>query len=203
MYLPPQFDRPEHAHAIMRAHPLAQLVSVDDEGFPFITPLPLKLELRSDQAWLLGHVAKPNPHGRYLASRPEALATFMGPHAYMPASVYPDRQRVPTWNYLTVQARVRVHLLEGQAAKDSLLKSLIADHDPPYADQWRSQPEDYAHAMLAGITAFELEVLDLACKVKLNQHRPQSHAALHAAYAQGSDAQRELAQWMQRLGLVP
>lgn len=203
MYLPPQFNAPQHAHALMRAHPLAQLVSVGDDGFPFVTPLPLRLELRGGQAWLLGHVAKANPHGRLLAKRPEALACFMGPHAFMPARVYPDLQRVPTWNYLTVQARVRARLLEGEAAKDSLLKQLISDHDAPYADQWRGLPEDYAHRMLAGITAFELEVRDLSTKVKLNQHRPESHAAMHAAYAQGGAQERELAQWMQRLGLVP
>lgn len=202
MYQPPQFQRPEHAHALMRAHPLAQLVSLDEAGSPFVTPLPLRLELRGNQAVLLGHVAKPNPHGRYLASRPDALACFMGPQAFMSASVYPDLQRVPTWNYLTVQARVRARLLEGEAAKDSLLKQLIADHDAPYADQWRGLPEDYAHKMLAGITAFELEVLSLDCKVKLNQHRPEAHAAMHARYAAGNEQERALADWMERLGLV-
>ena len=178
MYLPAQFNRPEHAHALIQAHPLAQLISVDEQGFPFVTPLPLKLELRSGTAWLLGHVARANPHAGHLAARPEALASFMGPQAYMPARFYPDLLRVPTWNYLCVQARVRVHLLEGEAAKDSLLKQLIADHDPPYAAQWRGLPEDYAHKMLAGIVAFELEITQLQCKLKLNQHRPEAHAAM-------------------------
>lgn len=203
MFLPPQFDRPEHARALMRAHPLAQLVSVDEQGFPFVTPLPLKLEERGQVCVLLGHVARPNPHASYLADRPESLVSFMGPQAFMPASVYPDLQRVPTWNYLTVQARVRARLLEGEEAKDCLLKQLIADHDAPYAAQWRALPEDYAHRMLAAIVAFELEVTELQCKVKINQHRPESHAAMHAAYAQGNEAERQLAQWMQRLGLVP
>jgi transcriptional regulator len=202
MYLPRHFNMPEHAQALMREHPLAQLVSVDPAGHPFVTPLPLKLELRGEQPWLLGHVAKGNPHGALLAARPEALACFMGPQGYLSPRIYPDLQRVPTWNYLTVQARVRAHMLAGEAAKDSLLKQLIADHDPAYADQWRALPEDYTHKMLAGITAFELEVLALDCKVKLNQHRPESHAALHAAYAQGHEQERQLAQWMQRLGLV-
>jgi transcriptional regulator len=202
MYLPPQFNKPEHAHALMQAHPLAQLVSVDEAGFPFVTPLPLKLELRDHQPWLLGHLARANPHAKLLATKSQALVTFMGPQAYMPASVYPDLKRVPTWNYLTVHARVRVQMLDGDEAKDNLLKPLIAEHDPPYAAQWRGLPEDYTHAMLSGIVAFELEVTELQCKVKLNQHRPESHAKMHAAYAQGTDAEQQLAQWMQRLGLV-
>jgi len=39
------------------------------------------------------------------------------------------------------------------------------------------------------------------CKLKLNQHRPESHAKMKASYAQGNDDERELAQWMDRLGL--
>ena len=202
MYLPPQFNKPEHAHGLMQAHPLAQLISVDEAGFPFVTPLPLKLELRADQPWLLGHLARANPHAKLLAVKPQALVTFMGPQAYMPASVYPDLKRVPTWNYLTVHASVRVHMLDGDEAKDNLLKPLIAEHDPPYAAQWRGLPEDYTHAMLSGIVAFELEVTELKCKVKLNQHRPEAHAKMHAAYAQGTDAEQQLAAWMQRLGLI-
>lgn len=202
MYLPNQFNKPEHAHALMQAHPLAQLISADETGFPFVTPLPLKLELRTGQPWLLGHLARANPHAKLLAAKPEALVTFMGPQAYMPTSVYPDLQRVPTWNYLTVHARVRVHLLNGNKAKDNLLQPLIAAHDAPYAAQWRGLPEDYTQTMLSGIVAFELEVADLQCKVKLNQHRPESHAKMHAAYAQGTDTEQQLAAWMQRLGLV-
>jgi len=41
--------------------------------------------------------------------------------------------------------------------------------------------------------AFELEVLELQCKLKLNQHRPESHAALKAIYLQGNEHERELA----------
>ena len=45
MYLPPQFAAkdPAIARELMRAHPFASLVSTDDEGFPFVTPLPLHL----------------------------------------------------------------------------------------------------------------------------------------------------------------
>lgn len=126
----------------------------------------------------------------------------MGPQAYLSPKVYADLQRVPTWLYLAVQARVEARLLEGEEAKDALLKQLIADHEPPYAQQWRELPEDYTGKMLNGIVAFELRILDLQCAVKLNQHRPEAHAAMHAAYAAGNEQERALARWMQKLGLV-
>lgn len=206
MYLPPQFNAKnrDDAWALMRAYPFASLISNDDTGLPFVTPLPLHLELRGesgDQAVLLGHCAKPNPHWRYLAARPTAVVTFMGPHAYMSPRVYPDLARVPTWNYLTVHCTVTARLIESFDDRDALLKHLIGDHDPAYAAQWRALPEDFQHKMMNGITAFELTVTRLQCKIKLNQHRPEAHAAMHTAYASGADDERALADWMERLGL--
>jgi len=203
MYLPPQFkseDR-DHALALMRAHPFASLISPDDAGLPYVTHLPLHVQEEGAELVLLGHVAKPNPHWRHLQARPQAVVTFMGPHAYMSPSVYPDLARVPTWNYLAVHCTVQATLVESAEAKDGLLKKLIGDHEPAYAAQWRSLGEDYAHKMLAGIVAFELRVTTLQCKLKLNQHRPEAHAAMQAAYAEGNANERELAAWMERLGL--
>ena len=204
MYLPPQFNAKDEAHAlaIMRAHPFASLISMDDEGAPFVTHLPFHLIRRDDQHVLLGHCAKPNPHWRYLQSRPQALVNFMGPQAYMSPQVYPDLTRVPTWSYLAVNVKVEARLVEDPQAKDRLLKQLIGDHEPAYAAQWRGLAEDYQHKMLNGIVAFELCITEMQCKLKLNQHRPESHAAMHAAYAQGSPSEQALAEWMIKLGMV-
>ena len=204
MYLPPQFNAKDEAHALalMRAHPFASLVSVDDEGFPFVTHLPLHLTQRDGQHVLLGHCAKPNPHWRYLQARPQALVTFIGPQAYMSPKVYPDLTRVPTWSYLAVHTKVEAQLVEEPDAKDRLLKQLIGDHEPAYAAQWRDLGEDYQHKMLNGIVAFELRITELACKLKLNQHRPESHVAMHATYVQGNTDEQALAEWMVKLGMV-
>lgn len=204
MYLPPQFKAKDEAHALtlMQAYPLASLISADDDGFPVVTHVPLHLTQREGQHVLLGHCAKANPHWRYLQARPQALVTFMGPQAYMSPKVYPDLTRVPTWNYVAVHAKVEATLVEHPQAKDRLLKQLIADHEASYASQWRSLAEDYQQKMLNGIVGFELRITDLQCKLKLNQHRPESHAALHAAYAQGTPDEQALARWMVTLGMV-
>ena len=202
MYLPAQFNAkdPQYALDLMRSHPLAQLISNDDEGLPFVTPLPLHALQEGGETVLLGLCAKPNPHWTYLLARPKAIVTFMGPHAYMTPRVYPDLARVPTWNYLTVHCTVEAHIIEHFDDKDRLLKHLIADHDPAYADQWRGLGEDYQHKMMAGIVAFELRVLSLQCKIKLNQLRPEAQAAMQGLYAKGNDNERALALWMDKLG---
>ena len=203
MYLPEQFKplSEDLAFELMASHPLASLYGNDDEGAPFVTHLPLHRDAESSPTVLLGHVAKANPHWRYLKARPEALAVFMGPQAFMSTRVYPDLARVPTWNYLVVHCKLRAELVEGEEGKDAILKALIADHDPPYAAQWMALPQNFRSKMLSGIVAFRLTVIELQCKLKLNQHRPEAHAAMRAGYAQGNEQERALGLWMDRLGL--
>jgi transcriptional regulator len=103
---------------------------------------------------------------------------------------------------VAVHVKAEVRILEGEEAKDAILKQLIADHEPPYAHQWRGLPESYTQPMLNAIVAFEMKVQDIQTKVKLNQHRPESHAAMHAAYEAGNESEKALALWMRRLGMA-
>ena len=203
MYQPPQFQSKDRTQAldIIRAHPFASLISVDDVGLPFVTHLPLHLEEQGDKLVLFGHCAKPNAHWNYLKQRPQAVVTFLGPNAYLSPQIYPDLARVPSWNYVAVHCTVQATLIEEPEAKDRLLKKLIGDHEPTYKQQWIDLGTEFQHKMLAGIVGFELHVIDLQCKIKINQHRPESHAALHAMYKAGNDDERALADWMVRLGL--
>ncbi len=203
MYQPPQFNSKNRAQAlnIIRAQPLASLISADDTGLPFVTHLPLHVEERGDGLVLWGHCAKPNMHWKYLQARPQAVVTFLGPQAYLSPQIYPDLARVPSWNYVAVHCTVLATLIEEPEAKDQLLKKLIGDHEPRYKQQWIDLGKEYQHKMLKGIVGFELHVVDLQCKIKVNQHRPESHAKLHEMYAAGNDDQRALADWMVRLGL--
>ena len=202
MYLPAQFKSTDNAHAaeLMRANPFASLISVDEAGLPFVSHVPLHLEEQDGHRALWGHVARANPHWRYLQARPKALVTFLGPHAYLSPAVYPDLTRVPTWNYVAVHCTVEAVLIEDPVEKDKLLKKLIADHEPVYALQWRDLGEDFVRKMLAGIVGFELRVTDLQCKLKINQHRPESHDAMKSLYEAGNERERALARWMDRIG---
>ncbi len=205
MYIPTQFKSDDVSAAVelMRRHSFATLICNDDDGQPFVTYLPLHVDVgeRDGKPWpsLLGHVARANPHWKYLQARGTALVSYLGPHAYMSPTVYPDTMRVPTWNYLAVQCRVRVRLLSAGAEMAQMLDKLIADNEPAYRAQWRSLSEDYHSKMMAMIVGFELEITDLQCKLKLNQHRPESHGALRRVFAGGNEAERELLEWMDRL----
>lgn len=206
MYQPPQFNSKDRTQAldIIRAQPLASLISVDDAGLPYVSHLPLHAELQGEQGdklVLFGHCAKPNAHWKYLQARPQAVVTFLGPNAYLSPQIYPDLARVPSWNYVAVHCTVQATLIEKSEAKDQLLKKLIGDHEPAYKKQWIDLGVEYQHKMLMGIVGFELQVVDLQCTIKINQHRPVSHPALHEMYVAGNDDERALAEWMVKLGL--
>jgi transcriptional regulator len=85
--------------------------------------------------------------------------------------------------------------------KDALLKGLIAIHEAEYAAQWRGLGQEYQEKMLAGIMAFEIPVVKLETKIKLNQHRKEAHAAMKDMYSAGTPDEQALAAWMTKLGL--
>ncbi len=203
MYLPKHFESPDPATTleIMRTHNFATLTSVDAEGMPFATHLPVALTEESDKVVLHFHMAKANPHSAMLREKRASMVAFLGPHAYMSPSVYADLRRVPTWNYIAVHAYGEPVELETKDAKDALLKSLIAIHEPAYADQWRALDAKYQDAMMGMICAFCMTVTKLESKFKLNQHRPEAHAAMKAKYAEGRATPDELAlvRWLERI----
>ena len=189
---------------LMREHPLALLVSNGPDGLPVVTHLPLHAHDRRGQLILSGHMAGANPHGQLLARQPQALVVFTGPNAYLSPQVYgDDPSRVPSWNYLAVHCTVQARMVEDPKLKDILLKRLILDHEKPYAKKWHGLDAGFRLRMLGAIAAFELDVLHWQCTLKLNQHHPGSHAAMHAAYASGAPGEQALAGWMQTLGLAP
>ena len=88
-------------------------------------------------------------------------------------------------------------VLDGIKRASTLVDGLTA-----YAKQWMGLGTEYQHKMLAGIVGFELAIHQLDCKLKINQHRPESHVKLHDMYAAGNENERALASWMVKLGLI-
>jgi transcriptional regulator len=201
MYIPKHFDSPSREFTLeaMRRYNFATVFSSTSIE-PIASHVPVVL-VDSDPIQIHFHFARANPHVNVLRETKRAMIAFLGPHAYLSPKVYPDVKRVPTWNYIAVHAYGDVLELEGNEAKDSLLKSLIELHEPPYAQQWRDLELDFQNTMLNAIAAFRLDVTKLDGKFKLNQHRKEAHATMKAAYSVGNENERELAQWRERFGL--
>lgn len=168
---------------------------------PSATHLPLIVKDAGEHGLIEGHFAKANPHWQSLAGH-ETLVIFSGPHSYVSPTLYAESLSVPTWNYIAVHAHGNLELIEDADAKDALLKDLIAQHEPAYADHWRSLPDGFKRTMLAGIVGFRIPIARIEGKFKLSQNRPESDRnAVRSAHASGTPDQQSLAAWMSRLGI--
>jgi transcriptional regulator len=178
VYIPEHFRVRDHATAMsfMRANPFAILISSTDDG-PFATHLPLAVQQRDEQVILRGHVAKANPHWRYLQQQSRALTIFHGPHAYISPANYAPRENVPTWNYGAVHVYGEARVFSDAGELLAVLHELIPMFEPAYAEQWASLNEGYRERMLSHIVGFEITVTQIEAKFKLSQNRTKEEQA--------------------------
>jgi len=147
LYIPEHFRVRDQADAVafMRANPFAILVSNSNEG-PFATHLPLVIREEGERLILRGHVAKANPHWRYLQEQANCLTIFHGPHAYISPTNYNTRETVPTWNYGAVHVYGNARTFASPEDLQGILHQLIGTFEPAYADQWKSFSDAYRSA---------------------------------------------------------
>ena len=182
----------------MRENSFAILIGPGGQQTP-ATHLPLVVKDQGAHGTLEGHFAKANPHWQVLAGC-ETLVVFNGPHSYVSPTLYTQPLSVPTWNYIAVHAYGTMELIEDEDAKDTLLKGLIAQHEPAYGEHWRQLPDGFRRANLAGIVGFRIPISRIEGKFKLSQNRSESERrTICAAQEKGSADERALAAWMKRL----
>jgi transcriptional regulator len=189
MYLPKHFEAPsvEAMHELIRAVPLATLVTLTESG---IEANPIPLLLWSEPApfgCLRGHVARANPLWHKVAPETEVLAVFHGPDAYVSPGWYPskreDGKAVPTWNYVAVHAYGRLRVIDDRDWLREQLAALTTEHEAGMANPWRlaEAPPDYIEKMLAAVVGIEIVVSRLEGKWKVSQNQPAANRAGVAA----------------------
>ena len=176
MYVPKQFQITDTAwcHALMRAQSFAAMITADDAGAPFATHLPILVDpARGPLGTLRGHVARANPHWRYLSAGRPTLVIFAGAHAYVSPSWYATHPSVPTWNYVAVHAIGTGALVEDPEPVKTLLADLVRTYESSGPTAWSLEglPADYLAGMQRGIVAFEIPIERLEGKAKLSQNR--------------------------------
>ncbi len=178
MYLPAHFkeSRIEVLHQLMRAHPLAALITLCDSGL-VANHIPCEtLSEPAPQGLIRGHVARANPVWREYRADTEALAIFQGPQAYISPSFYPSKQQtgevVPTWNYAVVHAHGTLRFFEDSAWLRSLVERLTDGHESVREQPWKvgDAPTPYIQKMLSAIVGFEFTVTRLEGKWKVSQN---------------------------------
>jgi transcriptional regulator len=185
MYVPDHFreTRPDVLHEAIRSIGFATLVTHDAQGSLEANHVPML----SEGNMLRGHVARANPVWK--AGEGEALAIFLGPHAYVSPNWYPSKaetgKAVPTWNYIAVHAKGRIRWNQDADWLRANVTQLSDTHEAARAVPWKigDAPESYVETMLRGIVGFELTVTQLDGKYKLTQNRDAAdREAVRAAF---------------------
>ena len=183
MYLPAHFKEPrtEVLHALMRARPLAALVTLTDSGL-VANHIPVETHTEPAPHGLLrGHIARANPLWKEYRDGSEALAIFEGPQVYISPSFYPSKREtgevVPTWDYAVVHAHGTLRFIEDREWLKTLVVGLTNAHEAPRQVPWKvdDAPPPYIEKMLSLIVGFELSITRLTGKWKLSQNHPAAN----------------------------
>jgi transcriptional regulator len=180
MYQPEHFrleDR-DALHAVMRAHPLAQLVTAGPGGL-MANAIPFILHAdEGENGVLRSHLARPNPQWREIEAGADVLVIFQGPEAYVTPGWYPSKREhgkvVPTWNYVAVQARGRAVAIQDGAWLHAHVSQLSDVHEQTREMPWSvsDAPDAFIHALTRGIVGIEITISALTGKFKMSQNRP-------------------------------
>ncbi|MFZ0320291.1 MAG: FMN-binding negative transcriptional regulator [Candidatus Sulfotelmatobacter sp.] len=178
MYIPEHFRVRHDADAVafMRANPFAILISSTDAG-PFATHLPLFVRTEEKRIVFHGHVAKANPHWRYLEQQAECLIIFHGPHSYISPTNYGARESVPTWNYAAAHVYGNARIFDSEQDVHAMLEELMETFEPAYRLQWEELSQKYRENMLRQIVGFEIVATKIEGKFKLSQNRTRQDQA--------------------------
>ena len=197
-------SRPEVILAFVRAVGFGQLIT-GSGGIPYATAVPMLLRLRDETVVLEAHLQRGNPQWRALGE--EALVLFEGPNAYVHPGWYPSKKRdgraVPTWNYIVVQGRGSVEVVEDPDWLRDHLAALSARQEEGRADPWRLEdaPPGYIEALIRGIVGVRVTVRAWDGRWKLSQNHPEANRrGVIAGLAESDRAgDREIALAMTRL----
>ncbi len=195
MYIPKQFEEPsvDVMHELIRARPLATLVTLSSSGLN-ANHIPLHLlESPAPFGTLQGHVARANPILSDLEKDIEALAVFHGPDIYITPSWYATKKAtgkvVPTWNYAVVHAYGHLRVVDDAAWLRAQLEALTTHNEASFSEPWAvsDAPHEFTEKLIGNIVGFEMVISRLSGKWKVSQNQPQQNQAgvIHGLKASG------------------
>jgi transcriptional regulator len=198
MYLPSHFDeqRPDVLHKLVHDHPLGLLITLaDTHTGAGLQANPVPFFLDADPAGgpgiLRAHVARANPVWREARADVETLVVFQGAQAYISPNWYAAKAEhgkvVPTWNYVTVQARGSLRAVDDAQWLRAFVGRLTQHHEATQARPWAvtDAPPEYIDSMLRAIVGIEIVLSSLVGKWKVSQNRPVADRAgvVHGLHA--------------------
>lgn len=183
MYVPKKFEesRVEVMHELVRAYPLATLVTHTPNGLN-ANHIPLYL-LASPAPYgsLRGHIARVNPLFGEIAGGIETLAIFHGQSSYITPSWYPTKREtgkvVPTWNYAVVHAYGFLRPVDNAPWLRAQLDDLTEQNEASFPEPWTvsDAPAEHVEQIMAAIVGVEMVITKMLGKWKVSQNQPEDN----------------------------
>lgn len=165
-------------HELVRAYPLATLVTHSSSGLN-ANHIPLHLsESPTPYGTLQGHIARANPLFADIAGGIETLAIFHGTNSYITPSWYATKKEtgkvVPTWNYAVVHAYGVLRVVDNAPWLRAQLDALTDRNEASFPGSWKvsDAPPDYIERIMAAIVGVEMVITKLLGKWKVSQNQP-------------------------------
>ena len=156
----------------IKANSFALITGCDANNSPVATQVPLLMEERGNKLFLMGHMQRKTDHHIAFEKNPHMLAIFTGPHTYVSASWYTEKQTASTWNYISVHAKGTLQFLDNAGLLDVLKRTTaLYENDARSPSLVENMPEEYVSKLMKAIVAFEMEVTHLDNVFKLSQNR--------------------------------
>lgn len=202
MYNLPYFKADDEKDVIefMHQHSFIALCGSDSDCKPVATHIPVLIEQREEKLFLVGHIMKQTDHHKAFAQNKNVLAIFSGPHAYVSASWYIDKQQASTWNYTTVHAKGELAFLDENALLEVLTKTTAKfennNNSPSLVEHLSTE---YVQRLMKAIIAFEIEVTAIDHVFKLSQNRDkESYHNIIDKLHEGDNNSKQMADLMQK-----
>ena len=180
MYSLSQFTEKDQSLVLefMHANPFAVLCGSDQHHHPVATQIPVFIDRRDDRLFLSGHMMRRTDHHLAFETNPHVLAIFTGPHAYVSASWYEQKNAVSTWNYMSVHAHGNLKFLGHDELIHVLKRTTNHFEGNPYSGaNFDDIPREDIEKMAKAIIAFEVEVTELKNVFKLSQNKNKTDYA--------------------------
>jgi transcriptional regulator len=186
MHIQPIFlaSERDELHQIMRAYPLATVIrSVG--GRHEVNLLPLEVSADGEWGKLSGHASRHHELFQHADEASEIAVLFQSPSAYISPRWYVNGQRsgrnAPSWNYVAVQARGQMRLVDDRNWMMAHLASLTASQETGRNQAWTMQEAapDFIEDVAKNLMGFEINISELVGKKFLSQQRtPADRASL-------------------------
>lgn len=161
-----QDDHMNHMIEVIKAYPLATLISVKND-IPYITHLPL---IYQEDHKLIGHIDKFNPHAELLCNSNDAIIIFSGPQCYISPSIYTTTQ-LPTWNYIKVHLKGKVTAIENPEKIKRTMVNMTTYLEQPEHKYELTMDNKRMDGAINYVKGFEIQITHWEGKFKLSQDK--------------------------------